>query len=118
MTTNYPTPKGNTMFRKLLASLAIAVTLNAVSTPKAVAATSSMTEFCVNNSPDGELSLRATPSMTSYTYGSLQNGECGIFIGPRPARSGAFVRATINGQRGWVKSKWIIRIDETYPSGC
>jgi hypothetical protein len=104
------------MFRKLLASSAVVVAALAVNTPKASAVV--MTEFCVNDSPDGELSLRATPSMTSYTYDVLRNGECGIFIAPRAARYGAFVRATINGQRGWVKSKWIVRAQDLEESGC
>jgi hypothetical protein len=105
------------MFRKLLASSAIVIATLMVNTPK-VSAAVPMTEFCVNNSPDGELSLRANPSMTSYTYDVLQNGDCGILIGARPARSGAFVRATINGQRGWVKSKWIIRAQDLEEVGC
>jgi hypothetical protein len=104
------------MFRKLLASSAVVFATLAVSAPKA-AAVAPPTEFCVNDSPDGELNLRATPSMSSYTYDILRNGDCGIFIAQRPARHGAFVRATIRGQRGWVKSKWIIRAEDM-EHGC
>jgi uncharacterized protein YgiM (DUF1202 family) len=72
---------------------------------------------CVNNSPDGELNLRATPSKTSYTYDVLQNGECGIFN--TATRSVRRIRSgTVNGQRGWVKSKWIIRAEDLELEGC
>jgi hypothetical protein len=104
------------MFRKILASSAIVVVTFALDTPKVNAV--SMTEFCVNNSPDGILNLRAAPSRTSYTYDVLRNGDCGIYIAPRAARSGVFVRATVNGQRGWVKSKWIIRAEDVEVEGC
>lgn len=69
------------------------------------------TEFCANNSPDGTLNLRRSPSERngSNILATIYNGECGIFIGPKPARSGVFVRARIGSIKGWVKSKWIAR---------
>ncbi len=103
---------------KVIVSASVVAAGVAIATPSAEAA-QPMTEFCVQNSPDGELLLRATPAMTSYAYEVLYNGECGIFIAPNPGRAGAFVRATVNGRRGWVKSKWIVRIDKANEdAGC
>jgi Bacterial SH3 domain len=69
------------------------------------------TEFCVEGSPDGTLNFRSGPSASARIIATLNNGDCGIFIADKPARSNNFVRVSYRGTSGWVKSKWIVRSD-------
>jgi hypothetical protein len=70
------------------------------------------TEFCAEKSPDGTLSLRVAPSLSAQVIVTLRNGDCGVWIRADSPRSGGYVQAVVNGRSGWVKSKWIVRIDK------
>lgn len=73
------------------------------------------TEFCVFNSPDGELNFRSTPSIASprNILKTFYNGDCGVYVvDNNPARSGQMLRVRIDGQSGWVKSKWLKRASD------
>jgi hypothetical protein len=69
-------------------------------------------EFCVANSPDGTLSLRRQPSTAAAVKLTLYNGDCGVFIVSKPARSGVFVRVSVGGDKGWMKAKWLVPLAE------
>lgn len=77
-----------------------------------ISAASRSTEFCAQNSPDGTLTLRISPSPSARVILTLRNGDCGVWIRPDAPRSRVDVQAVISGRTGWVKSKWIVRADK------
>jgi uncharacterized protein YgiM (DUF1202 family) len=86
-------------------------------TPDVATAAELSTEFCVANSPDGTLNFRATPSASARIITTLKNGDCGLFIADKPSRSNNFVKVSYRGTSGWVKSKWIVRVDQLTEDG-
>jgi hypothetical protein len=95
------------MERRRTTLLALLVLLALVPTGARAAVTT--VEYCAQGSPSGLLALRPTPDVNARALLTLAEGDCGVFVASNAARSKQFVRATVDGQRGWVVAAWIVR---------
>lgn len=100
------------MTRRLVALLALLVIALALVSPTSAQGATSTLEYCAHGSPSGLLALRPTPDVNTRALLTLADGDCGVFVASNAARSKQFVRATVDGQRGWVVAAWIVRAPE------